>query len=367
MSTKLSIYVGNRDNNFNLLRFIAASLVIISHAYPLILGRGNWDPFRDLTGGLTFGTLAVDVFFITSGFLITSSLLRNENIIAFCWARIIRIYPALFASILFCVFVIGVYYTKLPLGEYLTEHNLTSFIVKNTSLVWKLDYSLPGVFADNPYAKAINGSLWTLPWEVRMYALLGFCWLLFKVRLTKAIIFLVVFALIALLTLKIFYSSEPKSVTNLFRFITFFFSGALFFIFQDKIKLNGKLCFLFLGILVSCLFINSAVFYIAYTLFLGYIILYIAYVPAGIIRKYNKVGDYSYGVYIYAFPVQQSLVASFPNADFWALVLMTWLITLCLAILSWHFIEKPMLAKKDSYKPIIEKIRNIKRNLKPSQ
>jgi peptidoglycan/LPS O-acetylase OafA/YrhL len=111
MSTKLSIYVGNRDNNFNLLRFIAPTLVIISHAYPLILGRGNWALFTDLTGGLAFGTLAVDVFFITSIFLITSSLLRNENIIDFCWARIISIYPTLFISILFCVFVIGTYYT----------------------------------------------------------------------------------------------------------------------------------------------------------------------------------------------------------------------------------------------------------------
>jgi len=79
---------------------------------------------------------------------------------------------------------------------------------------------------------------------------------------------------------------------------------------------------------------------------IAYIVLWLAYVPGGWLRAYNRVGDYSYGVYIYAFPVQQALIASFPDMGAMGVFLSATAITLPLAIASWHYIEKPALARK---------------------
>ena len=107
MGTVLSEYTNNRDNNFNLIRFIAASLVLYTHSYALVIGTGDAEPLRNSIG-MTWGSIAVDVFFVISGFLIASSFFERNNIVAFVWARILRIYPALIVAIIFCVLIINI-------------------------------------------------------------------------------------------------------------------------------------------------------------------------------------------------------------------------------------------------------------------
>lgn len=95
---------------------------------------------------------------------------------------------------------------------------------------------------------------------------------------------------------------------------------------------------------------NKDLFFVVYTLSLPYMIFYLAYVPKGKIRSFNKVGDYSYGIYIYAFPVQQSIAAAiFPGISVANMVLGSFAVTFVLAFLSWHFIEKKFLKMKDHY------------------
>jgi len=118
MGTVLSKYTNNRDNNFNLIRFLAASLVLYSHSFSLAIGTVYAEPFK-ISLGLTLGTIAVDIFFITSGFLIASSFFEKNNIIAFVWARILRIYPALIIALIFCVFMVGLFFTTNMTSEYL--------------------------------------------------------------------------------------------------------------------------------------------------------------------------------------------------------------------------------------------------------
>lgn len=101
---------------------------------------------------------------------------------------------------------------------------------------------------------------------------------------------------------------------------------------------------------------NHTPFFIIYFLLIGYITLYIAYVPAGIMRRYNKFGDYSYGMYIYAFPVQQSVAALIENISVARMVMLSFSVTLVLAIFSWHLIEKPMLAKKYLLPDLLSKL-----------
>ena len=172
MGTALSKYTTSRDNNFNLIRFVAAVLVLYSHSYPLSRGPESVDHLASFIG-MTWGTIAVDVFFVTSGFLITYSFFSRKNIIAFIWARILRIYPALIVAVIFCVFVVGLFFTTNTVSEYLFDPQTLKFFRRNITLFSGVKYELPGVFANNPYLHAVNGSLWTLPYEIKMYTYLG--------------------------------------------------------------------------------------------------------------------------------------------------------------------------------------------------
>jgi len=166
----LADYAVGRDNNFNLMRFIAASLVLLSHSYALT-GVAQ-DPLLAVSG-MDFGHLAVDIFFVTSGFLVTGSLIKRADVRAFAGARLLRIVPGLLVANVVTVFVIGAIFTSLPLLDYLGKKDLYRFVFDNTILVTgDLRWTLPGVFADNPIKDAVNGSLWTLPYEVELYGLL---------------------------------------------------------------------------------------------------------------------------------------------------------------------------------------------------
>ena len=136
MSRALSTYTTSRDNNFNLIRFVAALLVLHSHSFALALGSGDAEPLRN-TIGMTWGIIAVDIFFITSGFLITSSYFARNNLLFFAWARILRIYPALIAAILFCVFIVGLWFTTHSAWEYLTSGQTLKFLLKNVFFVFR--------------------------------------------------------------------------------------------------------------------------------------------------------------------------------------------------------------------------------------
>jgi len=120
-----------------------------------------------------WGGIALDVFFITSGFLITSSYFSRNNLFLFVWARILRIYPALIVATLFCVFIVGLTFTTLSVWEYLSSGQTLKFFLKNSTLFFGVEGALPGVFANIPWKTTVNGSLWTLPYEITMYLLLA--------------------------------------------------------------------------------------------------------------------------------------------------------------------------------------------------
>ena len=125
-----------------------------------------------------------------------------------------------------------------------------------------------------------------------------------------------------------------------------FFSGAAFFLFKDRIALSHVAFSVFAAALLVASF-NPHMFFVTYTLTLAYILFYVAYIPSNFIRKYNKLGDYSYGVYIYAFPVQQSIAALVPGISVLSMVIISTAVTLLFAALSWHLLEKRALEQKE--------------------
>ena len=158
-----------RNNNFNLLRMIAATAVVISHAFPISLGMQAVEPLEP-TLHFSLGTLSVFTFFAISGFFISQSFDRRRSLIDFAAARVLRIYPGLLVTLLITALIIGPMFTTMPLISYFTDRDTALYVTRNLTLKW-LQYDLPGVLRDNPYTAIVNGSLWSLFYEVSCYIL----------------------------------------------------------------------------------------------------------------------------------------------------------------------------------------------------
>ena len=347
---KLSNFSQGRDNNFNLIRIVAALAVLITHSFALAIGSGDAEPFRESLG-MTMGSIAVDVFFITSGFLVTSSLLNRQSTIEFIWARVLRIFPALLVMLLLTVFALGVFFTASPLSTYLSSTQTYIYLAKCATLFMGVAYNLPGVFDSNPYKSAVNGSLWTMPHEVRMYAILAIAWIALRItpkfRLTSFQAVVIVFSFSAGIYL-LFSHFYFHKIDNFPKLFFMFFVGATFYVLREYIVISRWL-FWFFVVGLSATIGHTHIFFVVYVFTIGYILFYLAYVPSGFIRKYNQLGDYSYGVYIYAFPVQQAVAALISGVTVPQMILFSATITIVLATLSWHLLEKRCLRLKGLY------------------
>lgn len=348
---KLADFTQGRDNNFNLIRIVAAYAVLVTHSFALAIGTGDAEPFID-TLGMTIGTIAVDIFFLTSGFLVTASLLTRQNTIEFVWARILRIFPALLVMLLLTVFGLGLFFTTASWSAYLDDPQTYRYLLKCSTLFTGIVLKLPGVFEDNPLKNAVNGSLWTMPYEVKMYAALAFLWICLRItpksRLQAFRVTVVSIAVVTGIFVILSHLGIAKESGHAMRLSFMFSTGAAFFILKERIILSKMLfCFSMIALMLSMS--DKYVFFLVYMATLAYMLFFIAYVPAGVIRKYNGFGDYSYGVYIYAFPVQQSIAALLPGISVLPMLIISSIITFIFSALSWHFLEKHALKLKESY------------------
>lgn len=352
MSVTLADKFKGRDNNFNLIRFIAAALVLYSHSFDLY-GWKDAEPLRGFDIGMSFGQLAVDVFFFTSGLLIAGSYYARNNIKAFTKARVLRIYPALIVAVLFTVGVIGLYFTPMSAGEYFTEKETWKYVERNTTLVANVKFTLPGVFDELPFlthnAKGVvNGSLWTLPYEIKSYFVLALIAMMlgWVQKKKQGDLLKPSYLVLAILGVSLYAANQFISISDSqgLRLYPIFFLGACTYIWRDKIKLNHVSAVIIVLSLIISASLGRQAFQLVYIIGFPLLILYLAYIPGGVIRGFNKLGDYSYGVYIYAFPIQQSVLALHSgDISFSTFIIYSSIATLVLAILSWHLVEKRCL------------------------
>ena len=336
---RLADRLEGRDNNFNLIRMIAASAVLVSHAFPITLGPGAVEPLVGLTG-TTLGLHAVAVFFVISGLLIARSLERSPTFVHWLTARVLRLFPGLLVVLLLTMLVLGPLVTSLPLAAYAADPATWTYVPRNLSLAF-LQYPLPGVFEGNPHGPAINGSLWSLVHEVGCYAGVAIAGALGLLRRPR--LFLGALTLLLAARIGMAQTGLVQSLPGLFVTLAFSFAlGMAAWVWRERLVLHGALL---AGLWALALALwPTPVFAEALAVALAYSTLWLAYVPRGALLAFNRLGDYSYGVYIYAFPMQQLMAHLFPGQSPLTNIALAAPPTLLCAVLSWRLVEKRALA-----------------------
>lgn len=341
---RLGDFTHGRDNNIQLLRLLAAAAVMLFHSY-VFTGHIADDPVFAATGTTDSSVIGVGCFFVLSGFLVTRSWLTRPGLAAFAAARALRIYPALLVAVALSIALAGLA-TDVPWRAFVASPVTIDYAWRN-ALAWEVRFTLPGAFAGNPYPGAVNGSLWTLPVELRLYvavAISGIAGLLARSdRCAAALAVLVALFLWKPEWLPL--APQNSSTRNL---ALLFGVGALACVARDRVPLSLAAFVAAIAIFIANPWgVGRGVWFL---LTLAYGTLVLAYHPRIQWRAYNRVGDYSYGLYVYAFPVQQTIVAHVPGLAPGELFAASFTVTLALAALSWHALERPALALKSRFR-----------------
>ena len=348
-----------RQNNIDFVRIVLALLVILSHSYALALHSEQTEPFNLLSiGQATGGRIAVDLFFILSGFLIAASYERSSSALSYLRKRVARIYPAFILLTLLTVAVI------LPLahgrvaGATLSEK---AFNVIGNTLVLR-SIGADGAFPYNPAQWEVNGSLWSIAFEFWCYIgvmLLGLAGLLrSKKFLLTAFIGSIV---ISMLFAHFKWNISGAILGRIFgyppfwaRLLPMYLAGVVFYRFRQQIPLSPKLVVLAVAAMVVAFRAPlgyAALFPIAGT----YLVMCFSFAPSIRLHGAARYGDFSYGTYLYGFPIQQLILQAFARPVSPLLLFACAApVTVLIAAMSWYTVEKRFLqaAHKKSAKPI---------------
>ncbi|WP_371397764.1 acyltransferase family protein [Fretibacter rubidus] len=333
------------DNFFTPLRLLFAVMVVIGHAYVIALGDQQAE--FNLFFGYKPSYLAVNLFFIASGFLVTKSMLYRRDVAEYSSARILRIYPALFIHVLFVMFVMGPFVTSLPLKQFFTDPQFYTQPLQVLSF-YQAQMTLPGALETN--AEQLGSApLWTLRYEILAYigTVTAFALGLMKHRWMIGAQFLVFAAAWPLAHISGLYDMLPGTGQNMLRFGICYGLGAAVYAYREHLKFN------IIGVIImgaiAALTHKTLIFEVTTAMFLGYFVFWAAYVKAPKLDGLKHLSDTSYGIYIYHWCIMQWLFYTMPTLSPLALIAIALPITIALAYASWIFIEKPMLTRKTRF------------------
>ena len=335
-------------NNFNLLRLFAAALVLYSHSFHLLDRRGE-EPIGAWFAWFDASVLGVSIFFFISGFLVCRSWDTRRDPVRFLTARALRIAPGYWCVLLIVALILGPAVTTLPLTEYFREWDTWKYVVYGGVL--HAQYLLPGVFEHAP-APGVNGSLWTIPLEVALYLMLAIAGSLghsmvgrgardrerWCVRPVMRELLVIVWLV---LLVKIAFAGP-----GYYKLAGYFLFGVACYRFRALCVL--RLAATLLVVCAAIAFGRTWLGPVLMPLAIAHLVLSVALHPAlKMSRGWLHRNDYSYGLYLYGFPVQQTLVAAGMSMP---MTLLAWALpaTLGCAALSWHCVERPLLARKDA-------------------
>jgi peptidoglycan/LPS O-acetylase OafA/YrhL len=329
---------GDFPAGFDYLRVILAVSVVVWHSIFVCYGLAAEAPFWS-GWPRPFIFFILPAFFGMGGFLIASSIFRN-TVPSFLALRAARIYPALICEILISALILGPQLTNLSYFEYFTHWDFWTYLL---NIIGFIHYKLPGVFVTNPAGSDVNTQLWTIPYEIKSYALIAALMLFGVIRRPGLLL-----VATCLLTL----ASIPKDLTELTLvagppgrlLILSCLWGVILYVWRDRVPYTRTTFMIALvAAWITLSFPESAslsalpVTYIA--VWLG------VHNPR---RRFPVSGtDYSYGIYVYGFPIQQSLAYLLPDQRIWYInaslgVVLAWVA----AFVSWNLVEGPIMRRK---------------------
>ena len=320
-------------NNYDLLRLLLALTVIFGHAGALSPRPGYLDPVHWLIGFDYSGGVAVKVFFFLSGLFVTDSMITSRSVVRFAVMRAARLFPGLFVCLVVTSFIVGPLFTGLPVLDYLRNPLTFRYIAANLTLT-DLQWRLPGVFTDSQYG--VNGSLWTMPAEIRLYAAVGLLSLLgtFVWRWSATLAIALAAYFVVCHPDLLIGGPDAQGPTLCF------LGGMAAAVHKRDLPLHALLAL----ILWLCALaawgspLAHALFYCAVI----YSVLWIFQSP--LLLRPRLPGDFSYGVYVYGFVVQQAFAAVFPNAHPLVNAFVCMPIATAVAVSSWFLVERPALS-----------------------
>ncbi len=332
----ISDFLNPKNNNLTLIRIILASMVIYHHAYTLT-GHHLKGMLFSSVDIASYGEIAVDMFFFISGMLVCNSVIQNDNAIKYISARFFRIFPALAVVLIITVFFIGPLVTNMTVYDYFSHKGTYSYLLNN--LMLKTTFSLPGVFLDNHFAKSVNGSLWTLYWEVICYMfLLSFSMVgMFKNKFVSTTLLLfIIFSVL----MKYDWIVSVLGSKDYRLYLPLCFSvGCLLAIWKDEIYIGWKI---FLGLALLTFLLQHALIYKALFLITLFSLIVVS-AGSKFLRSIYIKHDISYGIYIYGFLIQQVLVFYFPEMGYYKNAIFSIVISFALGYFSFKYIEDPFI------------------------
>jgi peptidoglycan/LPS O-acetylase OafA/YrhL len=335
-----------KENNFDFARLFFSIVVLFQH-FSVLTEIPSFRIFQTFTWLLQ----PVESFFVISGFLISLSYTRSKSLTSYFKKRIQRILPAYFTVVIFCSLA-GFFLTNKDKFRYFSPVFL-KYIFANLTFLNFIQPSLPGVFTENPVPGGVNGSLWTIKLEVMFYLLLPFLFyllhrfslVLLPVAYSLSVLYFYSFQKLAISLNKPFFQEVARQLPG---YLSYFICGISIFLMYEKFRKHKNILLTISIVLYLLSRIYSSTFFFFNPISLAIIIIFLCneFMYLG---NWGRYGDFSYGIYIWHFPVIQTLIQlKFDNLNPLIFLIIVILITTLFSVISWRYIEKPFL-KKDSH------------------
>ncbi len=335
-----------RPTGFDYMRIILSISIICFHS--ILVSYGPLVETKAWVYARPFYGMVLPMFFALSGFLVCGSLERTRTLVGFVGLRFLRLIPALAVEVVLSALILGAFFTNRSLPQYVHDPEFRRYFL---NIVGDIHYLLPGVFDQNPMPGRVNQQLWTIPWELKCYVVLSVLSLIGLMRFRWGSLILAFFSPFALVALNALHHrglsagvmqelSGHQAVSGAV-LVASFLAGVSLFRLRDRITINPLL--FFSSLIISVLLLKLPFAELLCPIPSAYVTIYI-----GVMRlklwSFLKTGDYSYGIYLFGFAIQQAVAAIGSWTHHWWLNIAIALpITVLIAIGSWHLVEKPAL------------------------